>query len=262
MKRPQDMSPWLFALLTLGGFNGAALVGLICTRHLGRQFGLSGLIDNDTVGWIFSAILVIYAIAIGLIAVATWTNSLAAASVASQEASQVPVLYRSLLGYPQPLQNEIKGVLVRYLKSIIEDAWPAQQRGEVTEEGIENLLELGRRIIAFEPTTDGQCVVYGEVMRGFNTLAAFRRRRIEAASYAVPGILWWVVITGAAISIFASYVFNIPSLLVHSLLTVLLASMIALLVFFIAATDHPYQGANSIEPIAYTIALHDLLEFK
>ena len=259
--RLQDIPPGPFALLSLAAFNCAALVGLVCTRQLIRRFGLSGIFDNDTVGWIFSAILVIYAIAIGLIAMATWKNASAAASVASQEASQIPVLYRSLLGYPQPLQTEIKGVLVRYVKSIIDDAWPAQRRGEVTEEGIENLLELGHRIIAFEPVTDGQCVVYGEVMRGFSTLAAFRRRRIEAASYAVPGILWWVVLAGAAISICASYAFNIPSLLAHCLMTVLLASMIALLVFFIAATDHPYQGANAIEPVAYRIALQDLVKF-
>jgi hypothetical protein len=261
VKHLWDVPLWLFALLTLAAFNGAALVGLVCTHELGRRFGLYGLVDNDTVGWIFSAILVIYAIAIGLIAVATWTNASVAATAASQEASQIAALDRSLLGYPQPLQDQIKGVLVRYLKSIINDAWPAQRRGEVTEEGIEDLMELGRRIIAFEPTTDGQCVVHGEVMSGFNMLTAFRRRRIEAASYAVPGSLWCVVLAGAALSIFASYVFNVPSLFVHGLMTLLLASMIALLVFFIAATDHPYQGTNSIEPIAYRIVLHDLLEF-
>jgi hypothetical protein len=37
-------------------------------------------------------------------------------------------------------------------------------------------------------------------------------------------------------------------------------SMIALLVFFIAATDHSYQGANFLEAVAHRIALHDLLE--
>lgn len=203
-----------------------------------------------------------YAITIGLMAVATWTNSTAASSVASQEASQIPVLYRSLVGYPQPLQNEIKDVLTRYLKSIIEDAWPAQQRGEVTEEGIRDLLELGRRIITFEPATDGQCVVHGEVMRAFNTLVEFRRRRIEAASFAVPASLWAVVLLGAAISIFTSYVFKIESLLVHGLMTALLTSMIGLLVFFIAATDHPYRGANAIEPVAYRIVLHVVTEYE
>ncbi|HEX8895322.1 MAG TPA: hypothetical protein VF783_18490 [Terriglobales bacterium] len=148
--------------------------------------------------------------------------------------------------------------LVRYLKSIIEDAWPAQRRREITEKGIEDLLELGRRIITFEPTTDRHSVVYGEVMRGFNTLVEFRRRRIEAASFADPGSLWAIVLLGATFSILASYVFNIHSLLVHGLMIGLLTSMIALLVFFIAATDHPYRGANAIDPVAYKIVLHDL----
>lgn len=261
-KRLEQIPLWLFGLAIVGVFNAVALVGLVASRHLGLWLGLYGLVDNDTLGWIFSAVLIIYAIAIGLIAVATWTNASAASSVASQEASQIPVLYRCLVGYPQPLQSEIKAVLVRYLKSIIEGAWPAQQRGEVTEEGIWDLLELGRRIMSFEPATDGQSVVYGEVIRGFNSLVEFRRRRIEAASFAVPGSLWAVVLIGGALSIAASYVFKIDSLLLHGLMTVLLTSMIALLVFFIAATDHPYRGANALEPVAYRIVLHDLMEYE
>jgi hypothetical protein len=42
----------------------------------------------------------------------------------------------------------------------------------------------------------------------------------------------------------------------------LLASMIALLVFFIAATDHPYRGASAIGPGAYQIVLRDLIEYE
>ena len=60
---------------------------------------------------------------------------------------------------------------------------------------------------------------------------------------------------GSCVSIFASYLFNIESLLAQSLLTLLLASMIALLVFFIATTDHPYRGVNAIKPRAYEIVL-------
>ena len=262
MKRLQAIPLWLFGLLTVVAFNVAALGGLLGTRQLGHRLGLYEPVSNDTVGWIFSAILVIYAIAIGLIAVATWTNATAASGVASQEASQITVLYRSLTGYPQPLQSELKNAVTRYLKSIIEEAWPAQRRGGVTEEGIVDLLELGHRIITFQPSTEGQCVVYGEVMRVLNTLVEFRRRRIEAASFAVPATLWAVVMLGAAICIFTSYVFRIDSFLLHGLLTALLTSMIALLVFFIAATDHPYCGANAIEPAAYKIVLHDLIEHE
>jgi hypothetical protein len=103
-------------------------------------------------------------------------------------------------------------------------------------------------------------IVHAEVLRAFNTLVEFRRRRIEATSYAVPSTLWVVVLIGAALSIFASYLFNIESLLAQSLLTMPLAPMIALLVFFIGTTDHPYRGVDAIKPVAHEIVLLNLTE--
>ena len=103
-----DLPLWLFALLTVAGFNAIGLGGLVCTRRLGNWLGLYTLIDNDTVGWIFSAILVMYALSLGLIAVASWGNASAAAAAASEEASHIATVYRTLGGYPQPLQDDLK----------------------------------------------------------------------------------------------------------------------------------------------------------
>src|SRR5215471_9586370 len=262
MRRLEDLPVWMLGLLTVGGFNATALGGLVCTRRLGNWLGLYTLIDNGTVGAIFSAILVMYAISLGLIAVASWENASAAAAAASEEASHIGTVYRTLGGFPQPLQDDLKDAIVRYTQSIIEKAWPAQQRGEVTEAGIEIVLHLWTRITQFEPTTEGQRVIHGQVLDGFNKLVEFRRRRIEATSYAVPGALWGVVLIGAAVSIFGSYLFKIQSLSVHGLLTILLTTMIALLVFFIATTDHPYTGSNAIEPQAHEIVLRYLQDYK
>jgi hypothetical protein len=262
MFRLEDLPLWLFALLTVLGFNAVALGGLVCTRRFGQLVGLYTFIDNDTVGAIFSAILVMYAISLGLIAVASWGNASAAAAAASEEASHIATVYRTLGGFPQPLQDDLKVSIVRYTQSIIEKAWPAQQRGEVTEAGIEIILHLWHQITHFEPASDGQRIIHGQVLDGFNRLVEFRRRRIEATSYAVPGSLWAVVLIGAAVSIFGSYLFKIQSLSVHGLLTILLTTMIALLVFFIATTDHPYSGSNAIEPLAYEIVLSYLQRYN
>ena len=261
-RRIEDLPLWLFALLIVAGFNAIAFGGLVCTRRFGEWLGLYTVIDNNTVSGIFSSVLVMYAIALGLIAVASWENASAAAAAASEEASHIATVYRTLGGYPQPLQNDLKGSVVRYTQSIIKKAWPAQQRREVTEAGIEVILHLWKQITHFEPTTDGQVVVHGQVLDDFNKLVEFRRRRIEAASYAVPGALWAVVLIGAAVSIFGSYLFKIESLSVHGLLTILLTTMIALLVFFIATTDRPYSGSNAIEPIAYEIILRYLQRYN
>src|SRR5262249_3666542 len=163
-----------------------------------------------------------YAISLGLIAVASWENASAAAAAAAEEASHIATVYRTLGGYPQPLQDDLKDSIVRYTQSIIEKAWPAQQQGEITEAGIAIILPLWSGITRFEPRTDGQHVIHGQVLDTFNKLVESRRRRIEAASYAVPGTLWVVVLAGAAVSIFASYLFKIPSSSVHGLLTILL----------------------------------------
>ena len=164
-------------------------------------------------------------------------------------------------GYPEPLRSDLANSVFAYTQSIIKDVWPAQQRGEVTEKGTEVLLSVGLLILQFEPTTEGQSIVHAEALSAFNTLVELRRRRIEATSYAVSGALWAVVLIGAALAIFASYLFNVESLLAQSLLTTLLASMIALLVFFIATTDHPYRGVNAIAPRAYEIVLRNMTGF-
>ena len=256
--RLEDLPLWLFSLLTVAGFNAVTLGGLVCMRQFGQSLGLYSFIDNETVSAIFNAILVMYAIALGLIAVASWGNASAAAAAASEEASHIATVYRTLGGYPPPLRDDLKDSLVLYTQSIIEKAWPPQRRREVTEAGIEIILHLWKEITEFEPTTYGQLVVHGQVLDGFNKLVEFRRARIEATSYAVPGALWVVVLIGAAVSIFGSYLFKIESLSIHGLLTILLTTMIALLVFFIATTDHPDSGSNAIEPRAYEIVLRYL----
>ena len=255
-----DLPGWLFALLTLVFFVGTSIAGLIWARRWGGRRGLHALVDNSAIGWIFSAILVIYAIAIGLIAIETWDNSSDAAKVASQEAAEIAALYRDFGGYPPSVQGDLRRLLVRYTHVVIETSWPTQQRGEIPSAGTDVLNEIERAMIAFEPATDGQRIVHAEALSAFNRLTEFRRQRLEAVDFAVPGTLWSVVLLGAALAIVASYVFNMESLFLHALMTGLLAAMIGLVVFFIASADLPYRGAVAVEPKAYEIVLHDLME--
>src|SRR5262249_15361344 len=201
-----------------------------------------------------------YGIAIGLIAIETWNNLSDAAKVASQEAGEIAALHGDLGGYPPSVQGELRRLLLRYTHTVIEKEWPAQHRGLIPSEGTDVLNELEREMIALEPATAGQRIAHAEALSTFNRLTEFRRQRVEAVDNAMPGTLWGVVLVGAALAIVASYVFSMESLFLHALMTGLLAAMIGLVVFFIASTDLPYRGAIAVEPQAYDIVLHDLLE--
>jgi hypothetical protein len=247
------------AIVIMGSFAVVALAGLAMTRGWIRRRGLQALIDNSVVGWMFSAILSIYAITIGLTAVASWTNFVQAAEVASREASEIAALYRDLSGYPPPARDALVQGLRVYLTDIIENDWPRQRHGEVPHGGTVRLTELQANLYAFEPSTDGQRAIHAEALAAFNRLAETRRDRLDDVDSSVPGTLWTVVLLGAVVAIGATYVFTLDSIGVHAVMTTLLAAMIGLLVFFIAVTDMPYRGRDSITPEPYELVRRDLV---
>lgn len=257
-----DYPRWMAATATIAIFVALAFAGLAVSRYWSRSRGVHALVDNAVIGWIFSAILGIYAIAIGLIAVASWGNAAAAASVASHEASEIAAFYRDLSAYPEPLRTDLQGQLAEYTRTVIEQSWPAQRRGEIPHGGTEVLNRLQSKLYSYEPSSEGQKITHDEALHAFNQLIEYRRQRLEAVGYAVPGTLWSVVLIGAAISVVASFVFNMESFHVHALMTCLLAAMIGLLVYFIAVTDLPYRGARSVGPDAYELVLQELIERK
>src|SRR5689334_23305085 len=91
------------------------------------------LVDNGVIGWFFSGVLTIYGITLGLIAVTTWESTRAVADVASREAATIAALYRDTSGFEAPLSEQLRSKLRKYTHYVIEEAWPAQRRGEVAK---------------------------------------------------------------------------------------------------------------------------------
>jgi hypothetical protein len=255
-----DLSYWLVGAGTIAIFVGLAVAGLAATRRFSRSRGLHALVDNGVIGWIFSGMLTIYAIAIGLMAVATWGNASAAAEIASREAAEIAGVFRDMVGYPEPARSELQRGLARYTRYVIDEAWPLQRRGEIPHGGTRILHEVERTLQAFEPATDGQRALHAEALRAFNDLIEIHRQRIEAVTYAVPGTLWGVILVGALLCIGASFIFTMDSFWVHATMTGCLAAMIGLLVSFMLIIDMPYRGATGIGPEAYELIHDDLME--
>ena len=98
-----DLSRWLVGTSTVELFVLGSLGGLAASRRLSQRRDLHALVDNGVIGWIFSAILGIYAISIGLMAVASWGNAAAASALASHEAAEIAAVYRDADRYRSPI---------------------------------------------------------------------------------------------------------------------------------------------------------------
>jgi hypothetical protein len=75
---------------------------------------------------------------------------------------------RDLLAWLFALLTLVFFVGTSIAHTVVEKSWPAQQRGLIPTEGTEVLTELDRKMMAFEPTTDGQRIAHEEALSTFD----------------------------------------------------------------------------------------------
>ena len=223
-------------------------------RWLGPQPGA-----NDLVSTFLSAYGVFYGLMLGLIAVATYQNFSAVETAVQREAAAVAGLYRDVSGHPQPARDQIQTVIRDYTRFVIEEAWPAQQQGELHPGDTPLVTQLHAALTAFEPASRREELLHAEALRAFNQFLEARYVRLEVSSTALSPVLWWVVVIGAALNLALLWLFSVDRLALHLLLSGALALFVGLLLFFIAAMDYPFRGEESISPDAFALVRDRLM---
>lgn len=158
------------------------------------------------------------------------------------------------------MRSELQGRLLDYTGFVIGEEWPAQRRGIALETGRERLAAFEGPLVAFEPSTAGQQAVHAETLRAYGDYLVLRRERnYGAISSGLPGVVWYVLLAGAVLSIGLTFLFSLVSLRGHLVLTVVLAGFVGLLIFLIAAMDHPCRGELSVGPDAFEVVRRQML---
>lgn len=254
-----DIPTWLFGVLTVGSVTLLACIGLIVMRPWIRRHLRVTDDTNEAVNAYFAGVGVFYGLLSGLVAVATWQNFDAASALISSEASAFAALYRDVSSYPSPIRETLQDDLRSYLVHVIEQDWPAQQRGKLLQGGTRLLSHFQGSMTAFEPATNGQEIVHEEAFRAFNHLVEARRLRLDAVGGGLPPVLWSVVLIGAVLSVVVTYFFHIGDRKLHLILTAILAVFIGLMIFLTAAVDNPFRGEVSVTADPYRLILDSLL---
>jgi hypothetical protein len=255
-----DLPTWAFGILTVSFVAMVSCGGLLLSRSwIRKQIRLSDD-TNEVVNAYFAGVGVLYGLLLGLVAVATWQNFDDASALISKEAAALGALYRDVSGYPEPLGQKLQSELRQYTVDIIDQAWPEQQQGRVPTGGNVLMSQFERTLLSFEPASAGQTVLHEEAFRAFNYLIEIRRLRLDAVDGGLPGVLWSVVLIGAALSIGMTYFFHLGDQKLHLILTGILGAFIGLMVFLTAAVDNPFRGEVSVSADSYRLLLDTVMK--
>ena len=243
-------------ILLLVGF---AIAGLTLYRKYQLPKLRFGHGDSDFSAGMVAAIMVFYGLALALTAVHLWEMHQDVAKITARESACLATLWRDVSEYPEPTRSLLQAGLKDYVDYTIHEAWPLQRKGIVPAEGIQRIDRFQSTLMKFEPQTEGQKLLMAQALRTYDTMIEVRRMRLDAVEMHLPGVMWLVILFGAAISLCSSYYFPVEDYRVHATQVALLASLIGVVIIMIVALDRPFHGDMGLTAAPYELIYEQLM---
>jgi len=253
-----DLPIWLMGLLIVVAFTALSVAGLYATRRFVLTITGPRPGHNEGVDAYIAAAAVFYGIVAGLIAVAAWEQYASFDDKVTQEAGTVATLYRDIATYREPYGSSLREELRAYTRAVI-DAWPLLQHGVVPPQPAALLDTFQTTFYSFEPKNERERIIHAAAIDEFERMIEWRRLRLHDKDAGLPAALWAVVVLGGILTIVLTYFLALERFRVHVVMTIVSGILVSLLIFMIAAVDHPFRGGVSIGPDAFQL-VYDQLE--
>ncbi len=214
---------------------------------------------NDLIGFMLSSFSVIYGVLLGLIAIAAFQSYSSTEDTVSHEAASLSSLYHMASNYPPPARRALQQELTRYTLVTIDADWPLQKQGIAPTAGSRRIIGLYATLLSFQPQNQAQVILHAAMLGELNHYVELRRQRLQSVGSGIPTVLWWVVFIGALLNIMLIWLLDME-MHVHLILGGVLSLFIGLVIFIIAAMDHPFRGTVSISADALRSVYDSLMK--
>ena len=218
---------------------------------------------NDVAGFIYAVLGVIYAVLLALVVIAVWEDFGRARVTVETEANALAEIFWLAHQLPEPEGRELQELSLSYAEDVVDEEWPLMEQGraplmEQTEgvtQGWVLIDDIRANIQGYEPRTAAGEQLYAEGLDQVQRLADARRTRLVQAEEGLPTVLWVVLVVAGIVVVGFAYFFGVQNTEAHALMVVSLAGVIALVLFTIAAMEHPFSGGARVGPEAFELVL-------
>src|SRR5215208_745508 len=219
---------------------------------------------NDVAGFIYAVLGVIYAVLLALVVIAVWEEFDAAKDTTEQEANALAEIFWLAHGLPEPEGRHVQELARSYAEVVVDEEWPLMEQGRAplmehtraTPRGWVLIDDIRATLQGYEPHTVAEQELYAEGLDQVQRLADARRTRLVQAEEGLPTVLWVVLIAAGMLVVGFAYFFGMENTGAHALMVVSLAGVIALVLFTIAAMEHPFSGGARVGPEAFELVLN------
>lgn len=255
---------WVFGILMVAGAVLLASVGALAVRRAVSAGTLKS--NHEVAGYLLSVVGTLYSVLLGLIVVDTQSKYQEARAMSQQEADSCLDMFHLAYGLPLEKRIILHNKLQEYLDVLVAQEWNSHSReGSFIDFAKTPFREIWWILTDFEPQTNKEQSVYEQLLDEMQKLSDGRRYRMQISKTSLPAVMWGVLIAGAALTVFFTYLFEVENTKAQVLMTALVALSLALNILLVALFNNPYKGYMRIQsyPFEYDRrVMKQLLEIR
>jgi hypothetical protein len=208
---------------------------------------------NDRAGFILAVIGVIYAVLLAFVAIGVWERFQGADVRSYEEAGALATVYRGSDSFPTG--GSLRAMLREYVHSIIDVEWPLMRKGDNGGFSARLPEMVDKYVRALPVRSTGESDIHTEMISAMETALMDRQTRLTVDFIGISGIMWFVLIVGAYVTVGFTYLFGFERTSMQQLMIGGLSLMIGLVLFLVLALDYPYRGGIAVQPDAFRALL-------
>ncbi len=213
---------------------------------------------NDQIGWQLSVLGTTYAVILGFMLYAVWTNFGAAEANVDLEANALVNIYRLADGLPEQECTQLKGLVRRYADVVIQQDWPQMAANQVPDGSVDINQDMWKTLMSVKAASPNEITAEDHALSELSSLTEHRRTRILQSMSRIPTVLWFVLIVGGCVTVASSCMFGSENTLLHVLQVFAFSLLIALGLVAIADIHRPFQGAVHISNYPFVRAQQNI----
>lgn len=213
---------------------------------------------NDVIGWQLSILGTTYAVILGFMLYAVWTNFGAADLNVDLEANALVNVYRLAEGLPYEQRKQIESLALQYAATVISVDWPVMQAGRIPDQSQQINAEMWETLMSVKAATPNELTAEDHALYELSALTEHRRTRLLQSESKLPTVLWFVLIIGGAVTVASSCLLGSANKKLHTLQVFAFSLLIALGLVAIADIHRPFQGAVHVSKFAFVRAQQNM----
>ncbi|HVA32555.1 MAG TPA: DUF4239 domain-containing protein, partial [Candidatus Baltobacteraceae bacterium] len=208
---------------------------------------------NDLAGFILAVVGVVYAVLLAFVAIGVWERFVQAERETYDEATNLTVVYRDAGSFPhgQALRAELR----EYVVHVIDDEWPKMRKGERSASARALVEAVDREVRDLPADTPRLQNIQAQMLSSMEQALSDRDYRLDMQATGINGIMWFVLVAGALVTVAFTYLFGFKQTLMQQLMIGSLSLLVGLILFLTVALDFPFRGDLRVGPDAFENAL-------